>query len=200
MSIASAYWNASEARNSGVTPSGMQQTARPRRDTRLLRQMRGSVSLLGLAATTFLASQPAYAQVAPPTNLVSACSGVSLPRSVVTDIMTPVITGIVTPVEGTVNPILGVVGAIIPLVPALNINASGLLANAASGAPITLQVLNTNGTIVGPGIAAIRRRMASRCARPPASRSAATGSPGSARPGWRRLQARRTRSRSVTRR
>ncbi len=113
--------------------------------------MRGGVSLLGLAATTFLASQPAYAQVAPPTNLVSACSGVSLPRSVVTDIMTPVITGIVTPIEGTVNPILGVVGAIIPLVPALNINASGLLANAASGAPITLQVLNTNGTIVGPG-------------------------------------------------
>ncbi|PZO75390.1 MAG: hypothetical protein DI640_05125 [Sphingomonas taxi] len=113
--------------------------------------MRGSVSLLGLAATTFLASQPAYAQVAPPTNLVSACSGVSLPPSVVTNILRPVITGIVTPVEGTVNPILGVVGAIIPLVPALNINASGLLANAASGAPITLQVLNTNGTIVGPG-------------------------------------------------
>ena len=94
---------------------------------------------------------PATAQAAPPTNLVSACSGVSLPRSVVTDIVTPVVNGIVTPVQGTVNPILGVVGAALPLVPPLNIDATGLLANAAAGQPVTLQVLNTNGTIVGPG-------------------------------------------------
>lgn len=81
--------------------------------------------------------------------VVSACSGVSLPRSAVTDILSPVITGIATPIETTVNsildlPVLGV------LLPDLSLNATGLLAQAASGAPITLQALATDGTIVGP--------------------------------------------------
>ena len=121
------------------------------RGVRVLRRLRNGASLIGLAATSLFVAQSATAQTAPPTNVVGACSGVSLPRSVVTDILTPVITGIVTPIQGTVNPILGVVGAVIPLVPSLNINATGLLANAAAGNPITLQVLNSNGTIVGPG-------------------------------------------------
>ena len=100
-----------------------------------------------LLGTAGLASQ-AHAQAATP-NLVSACSGVSLPRSVVTGIMTPVVNGIVTPVQGTVNPILGVLGGIVG-VPNLNIDAAGLLSDAAAGDPITLQVLNRNGTAVGP--------------------------------------------------
>ncbi|HXH17088.1 MAG TPA: hypothetical protein VNJ10_13255 [Sphingomonas sp.] len=129
-----------------------------RRDTRILRQIRGGVSLIGLAAATALASQPAAAQVAPPPNIVGACSGVSLPRSVVTDIITPVVNGIVTPIQSTVNPILGSVNAVvaIPLLglgpvatTPLSIDAAGLLANAAAGNPITLQVLNSNGQIVG---------------------------------------------------
>ncbi|MGU3391097.1 beta strand repeat-containing protein [Sphingomonas sp. M1A8_2b] len=163
MSIALACRNASEARNSGGTTPGLHETARPHRDTGIRRQIRGGVSLIGLAATTVLASQPVHAQVvAPPTNLVSACSGVSLPRSVVTDIMRPVINGVVDPIQQTVNPILGSVTAVISvpaialLVPPLtasnlNIDATGLLNTAASGAPISLRVLNTNGTIVGPG-------------------------------------------------
>ncbi|WCM28663.1 YadA-like family protein [Sphingomonas sp. QA11] len=80
---------------------------------------------------------------------MSACSGVSLPRSVVTGIMTPVINGVVTPIQGTVNPILGAVGGLLGI-PNLNIDTVTLLNNAASGAPITLQVLNANGTVVGP--------------------------------------------------
>ncbi|QNE32979.1 hypothetical protein F1C10_14325 [Sphingomonas sp. NBWT7] len=92
-----------------------------------------------------MAAQQAQAQQ----RLVSACSGVSLPRSVVTDILSPVITGTAASTEAVVNdildtPILGL------LVPPLNLNASGLLAQAASGAPITLQVLATDGTIVAP--------------------------------------------------
>jgi autotransporter adhesin len=82
--------------------------------------------------------------------LVSACSGVSLPPSVVTDILSPVINGTSTSTEAAVNdildtPILGLV------VPPLNLNATGLLAQAAAGAPITLQALATDGTVVGPG-------------------------------------------------
>ncbi|WBO24363.1 YadA family autotransporter adhesin [Sphingomonas abietis] len=94
-----------------------------------------------LMATACLASQ-AHAQAATTPNLVSACSGVSLPRSAVTGIITPVINGIVDPIQTAVNPLLGVLG--------LNINTTTLLDGAAAGDPITLQVLNANGTVVGP--------------------------------------------------
>ncbi len=118
---------------------------------RALRHLRNGVSLIGLAATSLFATQTASAQAGTP-NIVSACSGVSLPRSVVTDILTPVVNGIVTPIQNTVNPITGGINTLLPLlgVPTLSINASGLLANAAAGNNITLQVLNANGQIVGP--------------------------------------------------
>lgn len=102
-----------------------------------------------VAIPALLATAPATAQ----TSLVGACSGVSLPRSAVTDILRPVVTGIASPLENRINSILDVV-AIIPLVgqllPPLNLNATGLLNSAASGAPITLSVLDRNGNIVGP--------------------------------------------------
>lgn len=97
----------------------------------------------GIIIAACLTAVPAMA--APPSiSLVSACSGVSLPRSVVTGILSPVLTGIVSPIQGAVNPLLGI------LIPPLNINVTGLLTSAASGAPIPLQVLDTNGNIVGP--------------------------------------------------
>lgn len=85
-------------------------------------------------------------------SIVSVCSGVSLPRSVVTDIMQPVIEGVVVPVEGVVNPVLSAVDllSVLPLPAPLSIDTSGLLAGAASGDPITLSVLDTNGVVVGP--------------------------------------------------
>ncbi|WP_197042163.1 YadA-like family protein [Sandarakinorhabdus oryzae] len=99
---------------------------------------------------TGIATAPVHAQAA---SVVSACSGVSLPRSVVTDIVRDPLLGIVNPIQSTVNNILGVVG-VIPIVgqvfPPLNINVSGLLSTAASGAPISLSVLDNNGTIIGP--------------------------------------------------
>jgi autotransporter adhesin len=112
-------------------------------------------AILGLAPVVAMAvgTQPAYA--APPANnVVSACSGVSLPRSVVTDIMRPVITGVATPTENSVNGLLGVVDGLIlgPIlgVPTLNINATGLLNTAATGQPITLQAISNSGTVIGP--------------------------------------------------
>lgn len=106
----------------------------------LTRSLLGSPVLLAV-----LTAQQAEAQQ----RVVSACSGVSLPRSAVTDILTPVITGIATPIEGRVNDILGLplLGG---LLPDLSLNASGLLTDAANGAPITLQALATDGTVVGP--------------------------------------------------
>ena len=100
--------------------------------------------------STFAA--PASAQGS--ASVVSACSGVSLPRSVVTDILAPVFTGLATPIEERVNDILGVV-QIIPLVgtllPPLDTNVAGLLNDAAAGDPVTLQVFDTDGNPVDAG-------------------------------------------------
>ncbi|KQM56457.1 hypothetical protein ASE69_02035 [Sphingomonas sp. Leaf208] len=137
--------------------------------TRTLRRLRDGASLIGLATTSLLAAQSASAQTTPAPNIVGACSGVSLPRSVVTDILSPVVTGIANPVQSTVNPILSNVKSISgvltvsvlglpPLVanlpsvptPALSIDVAGILNNAANNAPLTLSVLNSNGVAVGP--------------------------------------------------
>jgi len=138
-----------------VTPTGAKtlgsHPAKSPTFTRTLRRLRDGASLIGLATTSLLATQAASAQTATP-NIVSVCSGVSLPRSVVTDILTPVVNGIVTPIQNTVNPITGGINTLLPLlgVPTLGINASALLTNAAAGNNITLQVLNANGQLVGP--------------------------------------------------
>jgi len=81
---------------------------------------------------------PARAQ----TSIVDVCTGVALPRSAVTEIMRPVITGIATPLETSINGLLSV------LAPRLNLNATTLLNNAASGQDIRLSVLDVNGNVV----------------------------------------------------
>lgn len=97
--------------------------------------------------------QPTSVMAAPlPTadSLVSVCSGVSLPPSVVTGIIDPVVTGIYDPIEGNVNQLLAALGVIPGLPGDLNVDVSGLLTAAAGGSPITLEVLNQNNTVVGP--------------------------------------------------
>ena len=94
----------------------------------------GAVLPLGL----FAVPAPARAQ----TSIVDVCTGVSLPRSAVTDIIRPVITGIATPLESSINSLLNI------LVPRLNLNATTLLNNAASGQDIRLGVLDVNGNVV----------------------------------------------------
>ncbi len=145
-----------------VTPTGAKTFAsHPAKSptfTRTLRRLRDGASLIGLATTSLFAAQSASAQTTPVPNIVGACTGVSLPRSVVTDILRPVITGIATPTEDTINGVLGSVRVVaaLPLVnlgittPDLSLDATGLLDNAAAGKNITLQVLNSNGQIVGP--------------------------------------------------
>jgi autotransporter adhesin len=156
-----------------VTPTGAKTFAsHPAKSptfTRTLRRLPDGASLIGLATTSLLAAQSASAQTTPAPNIVGACSGVSLPRSVVTDILSPVVTGIANPVQSTVNPILSNVKSISgvltvsvlglpPLVanlpsvptPALSIDVAGILNDAANNAPLTLSVLNSNGVAVGP--------------------------------------------------
>ena len=110
--------------------------------------LRHGVSSLSIViAATGVATQ-AQSQTAT-RNLVSACSGVSLPRSAVTGIITPVVNGIVAPTENRINSILGLATGVVG-VPPLTIDTAALLGDAAAGKPITLQVLNAKGVVVGP--------------------------------------------------
>ncbi|WP_292049160.1 MULTISPECIES: YadA-like family protein [unclassified Brevundimonas] len=93
----------------------------------------GAVLPLGV-----FAAAPARAQ----TSIVDVCTGVALPRSAVTDIIRPVITGIASPIENSVNGLLSV------LAPRLALNATTLLDDAARGRDITLRVLDVNGNVV----------------------------------------------------
>jgi len=113
-----------------------------------------AVSALALSISFAVQGSPAAAQATPDT-VVSVCSGVSLPRSVVTSIIDPVVTGIYAPIETNINgtlsvltnPLLGITGLPAPL----SVNVNGLLTSAASGSNITLEVIAQDGTLVGPG-------------------------------------------------
>ena len=101
-----------------------------------------------LAALSFVIPQtPVYAQTDP---VVDVCTGLSLNQSDLTALLGEVNTGIVTPVQGTVNGLLGVL-TVLGLPAPLNINVSDIVGNAVAGNPISVDVLNSNNTIVGPG-------------------------------------------------
>ena len=101
-----------------------------------------------LAAFSFVIPQtPVYAQTDP---VVDVCTGLSLNQSDLTALLGEVNTGIVTPVQGTVNDLLGVL-TVLGLPAPLNINVSDIVGNAVAGNPISVDVLNSNNTIVGPG-------------------------------------------------
>ena len=110
--------------------------------TRATRLLVATVYIIGALAPFGLLVAPERARAQ--TSLVSVCSGVSLPRSVVTDIMGPVITGVVTPLEDILDGLLGI------LVPDVDVGADDLLNDAASGQNINLQVLDVNGGLVDP--------------------------------------------------
>jgi autotransporter adhesin len=111
------------------------------------------LSLLSASAAliaTPLWTAPAYAQPTPDT-LVSVCSGVNLPPSVVTGIIDPVVTGIYGPIETTLNSALTLLDPLDLLgLPTLSVDVNGLLATAAGGSDIGLNVLADDGTLVGP--------------------------------------------------
>ena len=117
-----------------VAPSGAATLA-----TRLLV---AALYALGVVFPLGLIMTPASASAQ--TSVVDVCTGVALPRSVVTDIVAPVIIGVATPIENTVNGLLSI------LAPRLNVGATALLASAARGDDITLRVLDVNGNAVNP--------------------------------------------------
>ena len=113
-----------------------------------------SIFLIASSALAFtpMWSVPASAQATPDT-LISVCSGVSLPPSVVTGIIDPVVTGIYSPIETNLNTTLGLLSGLLgPVFPApLSVDVAGLLTTAASGADIGLNVIAQDGSLVSPG-------------------------------------------------
>ncbi|MES2182035.1 MAG: hypothetical protein V4493_08035, partial [Pseudomonadota bacterium] len=72
--------------------------------------------------------------------LVSTCTGVSLPPSVVTNIVGAAVLPLTSVLDGTLSLLLGPLG--------LNSNLNSTLGSIASGAPINLNVLDTSGNVV----------------------------------------------------
>ncbi len=103
-----------------------------------------------LGASLAIPQAPAQAQALQP--VVDVCTGITLPRSAVTEIIGAVNQPIVDQVETTVNGLTTVTLTLAPLVtlPDLNIDLTTILANAAAGDPITLQILDTDGNVVAP--------------------------------------------------
>ena len=104
-----------------------------------------------LAALSFAIPQtPGYAQTDP---VVDVCTGLSLNQSDLTALLGEVNTGIVTPLQTNLNGLLGPLSTLLlPGLPSpLNINVGDIVGNAVAGNPISVDVLNSNNTIVGPG-------------------------------------------------
>lgn len=74
--------------------------------------------------------------------LVSACTGVSLPKSVVTDIVGTA----VSPLAGTLDSTLNALFPLLGLQSSFQTTLDGI----AAGSPITLNALDTNGSVVNP--------------------------------------------------
>lgn len=74
--------------------------------------------------------------------LVSPCTGVSLPKSVVTDIVGQAILPITSSLDGVLSILLNPLG--------LNSNLTNTLSGIANGDPINLNVLDSSGNIVSP--------------------------------------------------
>lgn len=107
---------------------------------------------LATVATTTLASpvfeQKAHAQALQP--VVDVCTGITLPRSAVTEVIGAVNQPIVEQIETTVNGITTVTLVLAPLatITDLDIDLSSILADAEAGDPISLQILDTNGNVI----------------------------------------------------
>lgn len=103
------------------------------------------VSTLAIATSTLTMAPAAPVQAQALTPVVDICSGISLNESALTDLLNAVNQPIVAPLQGTVNGLLGI------LLPPLNIDVAGIIDTAVAGNPLTVDVLTTDGTIVGPG-------------------------------------------------
>lgn len=96
----------------------------------------GRVTLMAGAVAAALASAPAKAE----TSVLSVCTGVSLPKSVVTDIVGGVVVPVAAVLDTVLGPVVGLLG--------LSTNLSPTLGDIADGKPVQLNVLDADGNVV----------------------------------------------------
>jgi autotransporter adhesin len=134
------YASAENRTSAEFKSANPQSTGAVERKVRRAAHLRGLISCAALAFTSLAGSQ-AVAQ----TSVVGACTGVSLPRSVVTDLIGSVLVPVLTPAQTLLSPLTGGL---------LNLNITPTLTSTAAGAPITLNALDINGnaiTAAAPG-------------------------------------------------
>lgn len=108
--------------------------------------------LAAIGATAIVVPAPSQSARAQGIPAVDVCTGVSLERSAVTEVIGAVNQPLLTDVEGAIN---GIVGGLNPIailglsLPTLNVDLTSALAAAAAGDPISLRVLDSDGTVVG---------------------------------------------------
>jgi len=110
------------------------------------RALCGTAGAAGLLATTLAA--PAQGQALQP--VVSACSGVQLPQSVVTDIVDQAVVPLASGVDDLVGNLLGlnvILGGLLNITD-FDTNLGNTLDTIAAGDPISLQVLDRDGNLV----------------------------------------------------
>jgi len=99
---------------------------------------RGLVNSLRIATAIVMIGGGA-SQAGAQTSVVSACSGVSLPRSVVTDIAGQILVPVLGTVEDTLN--------LVPLI-SVDLGLASAISNASKGAPIALNVIGIDGKAI----------------------------------------------------
>ena len=103
--------------------------------------------IAAVVAAGAIPATPAQADTLTP--VVDLCTGISLDRSLVTEVIGDVNQPLLTDIEGAINGLLGI--PLLGQIANFSLDLTGALDNAAMGAPISLQVLNSDGVIVGPG-------------------------------------------------
>jgi len=109
------------------------------RGTRYL--LMGSVAVSSLTVPALQA--PAHAQTLTP--VVDVCTGITLERSALSDLLEEINTGVVSGIDSSLDTLLGVVFG-----GGLTVDVAGIIAGAESGDNISVQVLNSDGELVGP--------------------------------------------------
>jgi len=117
---------------------------RMRRDSAIL-------ASLAILAVPIYGAGTAHAQTVNP--VVDVCTGLSLDRSLVTDVVGDVVVPALTPIQSTFNDLLDLtvnVGPLNVLAP-LDLGLAQILADAGTGNPLAIQVLDPMGNVVAPG-------------------------------------------------
>ena len=113
-----------------------------------------SVLCTSVAAGAMVAPPMASTANAQAIPVVDVCTGISLDQSALTSLLTAVNQPIVSEVQTGLNGVIGFLGGLLG-VPQLNLNVTQIVDNAAAGNPISIDLLDENGSVISGGDCAV---------------------------------------------